>query len=51
MNRAVVIIGASAGIGRAPAVEFGRCGYRLAPTARRMGVLEEFRQQLQEMQG
>jgi NAD(P)-dependent dehydrogenase (short-subunit alcohol dehydrogenase family) len=49
VNRAVVIIGASAGIERALAVEFGRRAYRLGLTARRMGVLEEFRQQLQAM--
>lgn len=51
MNRAVVITGASAGIGRALAVEFARRGYRLGLTARRMGVLEELRQQLHATPG
>jgi short-subunit dehydrogenase len=46
MGATVVITGASAGIGRALAVEFARRGYNLGLTARRMGVLEELRDQI-----
>ncbi len=46
MKGTVVITGASAGIGRALAVEFARRGYHLGLTARRLGVLEELRTEL-----
>lgn len=47
MKRTVVITGASAGIGRALAIEFARRGYHLGLTARRLKVLEELREELQ----
>jgi short-subunit dehydrogenase len=51
MNRTVVITGASSGIGRALAVEFARRGYNLGLTARRMGALEELREELLQLGG
>ncbi|MBK8360320.1 MAG: SDR family NAD(P)-dependent oxidoreductase [Comamonadaceae bacterium] len=42
-NKTVVITGASAGIGRAMAMEFARRGYHLGLTARRLDVLESLR--------
>ena len=44
-NAAVVITGASSGIGRATALAFARCGARLALAARREAVLQELAQQ------
>lgn len=45
-SKAVVITGASAGIGRALAFEFAARGYRLGLTARRMEVLEKVREEI-----
>ena len=44
--KAVVITGASAGIGRALAFEFAARGYKLGLTARRMEVLEKVREEI-----
>jgi short-subunit dehydrogenase len=51
MSRTVVITGASSGIGRALAVEFHRRGYHLGLTARRLGALEELREELHRSGG
>jgi short-subunit dehydrogenase len=44
----VVICGASAGIGRATAIEFARAGYQLGIVAREEKALEETREELQD---
>lgn len=44
--KSVVITGASAGIGRALALEFAARGYDLGLTARRLNVLQEVREQI-----
>jgi short-subunit dehydrogenase len=46
--KAVVITGASAGIGRALAFEYASRGYRLGLTARRMEVLEKVRAEIRQ---
>jgi len=47
----VVITGASSGIGRALAVEMARRGHALGLTARRMALLEQFRDELHAAHG
>jgi short-subunit dehydrogenase len=47
----VVITGASSGIGRALALEMARGGYALGLTARRMALLEQFRDELHATHG
>jgi short-subunit dehydrogenase len=47
----VVITGASSGIGRALAVEMARRGHALGLTARRMALLEQFRDELRAAHG
>ena len=47
----VVITGASSGIGRALAVEMARNGHALGLTARRMALLEQFRDELHAAHG
>ncbi|MBC8257752.1 MAG: SDR family NAD(P)-dependent oxidoreductase [SAR324 cluster bacterium] len=46
MSKAVIITGASTGIGRALAVEYSRRGYALGLCARRLELLEELKQEL-----
>ncbi len=45
-GKTVVITGASAGIGRALALEFAARGYHLGLTARRLNVLDELRKEI-----
>ena len=47
----VVITGASSGIGRALALEMARRGHALGLTARRMALLEQFRDELHAVHG
>ena len=47
----VVITGASSGIGRALAIEMARRGHALGLTARRMALLEQFRDELHAAHG
>ena len=46
MTRTVVITGASAGIGRALALEFARRGWRLGLASRRLATLESLRDEI-----
>lgn len=50
-ERIVVVTGASAGIGRATAVEFGRHGWRVALLARGIDGLEGARREVQQAGG
>jgi short-subunit dehydrogenase len=50
-NQTVVITGASSGIGRALAAEMASRGYALGLTARRIALLEKFRDELQASHG
>jgi short-subunit dehydrogenase len=50
-NSTVVITGASSGIGRALATEMASRGYALGLTARRMALLEQFRDELHAVHG
>ena len=50
-NTTIVITGASSGIGRALALEMARRGHALGLTARRMALLEQFRDELRAIHG
>lgn len=46
MHKKAIIIGASAGIGKALAIELGKNGYELGLTARRVGLLESLQKEI-----